>query len=390
MSQVIDDRQISRARLAVTITFLINGFCAGAFVARIPDFKKILDVSNGTLGASLLCVSIGVFLALRPAGRNSARFGSQPVIFVATIALAFSLPLVGALFSLQWLWFSFFIFGFCMATQDVAMNAHAVLLEQRAGRRLMSVFHAMFSVGTLAGGILGGALSQWKVSPLRQFLILLMVILFLAFLLKPLFLSADADKHPIEKGLKVRHPIIFWVLGIFGLCAALSEGAAGDWGGVLARETFSATPFVSTLPYIVFCSAMIIGRFSGDYLAHRFGASRIIMIGGVVSGSGLLSGLVIGGIPALMVAWFLLGIGLSVVIPLMFSAAGTMATRQYAGVIAPSEAVAKVSGVSYFGFVIGPPLIGFLADVVELRWALLLNVLLSYLLIFAARYAKSA
>ena len=114
------------------------------------------------------------------------------------------------------------------------------------------------------------------------------------------------------------------------------------------------------------------------------------MIGGVVSGSGLLSGLVIGGVPALMVAWFLLGIGLSVVIPLMFSAAGTMATRQYAGVIAPSEAVAKVSGVSYFGFVIGPPLIGFLADVVELRWALLLNVLLSYLLIFAARYAKSA
>ena len=98
MSQVIDDRQISRARLAVTITFLINGFCAGAFVARIPDFKKILDVSNGTLGASLLCVSIGVFLALRPAGRNSARFGSQPVIFVATIALSFSLPLVGALY----------------------------------------------------------------------------------------------------------------------------------------------------------------------------------------------------------------------------------------------------------------------------------------------------
>ena len=384
------DSILRRARMAVTITFVINGFSAGAFVARIPDFKRTLEVSNGTLGASLLCVSIGVFLALRPAGRNAARFGSQPVIFAGTIALAISLPLVGALFSLQWLWISFFIFGFSIATQDVAMNAHAVLLEQRAGRRLMSVFHAMFSVGTLIGGILGGALSQWKISPLRQFLLLMAIFLVLAFLLRPLFLPSHADIHPIDKEAKSRHPVIFWILGIFGLFAAISEGAAGDWGGVLARETFGASPFISTLPYIVFCSAMIIGRFSGDYLAHRFGASRVIMVGGIVSGSGLLAGLLVGGIPALMIAWFLLGIGLSIVIPLMFSAAGTMATQQYGGVIAPSQAVAKVSGISYFGFVLGPPLIGFLADLVELRWALLLNVTLSYLLIFAARFAKSA
>jgi MFS family permease len=91
-----------------------------------------------------------------------------------------------------------------------------------------------------------------------------------------------------------------------------------------------------------------------------------------------------------MVAWFLLGLGLSVVIPLMFSAAGTLASTKYAGIIAPSEAVAKVSGVSYFGFVIGPPLIGFIADVIELRWTLLLIAALAYLLIFASKYAKSA
>lgn len=381
---------LRRARFAVTSTFIINGFSAGAFVARIPDFKKSLGISNGTLGASLLCVSIGVFLALRPAGRNAAKYGSQPVIFAGTIALAISLPLVGALFSLQWLWFSFFIFGFSIATQDVAMNAHAVLLEQQAGRRLMSVFHAMFSVGTLAGGILGGLCSQWKISPLQQFLLLMIVWILVAMYLRNLFMPAKADIHPLESGTKTKHPFIFWVLGLFGLFAALSEGAAGDWGGVLARETFGATPFISTLPYIVFCTAMIIGRFSGDYLAHRFGASRIIMIGGIVSGSGLLLGLIVGGIPALMIAWFLLGIGLSVVIPLMFSAAGTLASQRYKGVIAPSQAVAKVSGVSYFGFVLGPPMIGFLADQVQLRWALLLNVALSYLLIFAARYAKSA
>ena len=384
------DLALRRARLAVTITFIVNGFAAGTFVARIPDFKRILEISNGTLGGSLLFVSIGVFVGLRPAGKNAAKFGSQPVIYWATIALSCACVLVGLLLSLQWFWFSLFLFGLAMATQDVAMNAHAVVVEQQAGRRLMSVFHGMFSVGTLFGGILGGLFSQWEVTPLQQAIALAILFFIIAIAVKPLFLPAETDKHDFSSGPRAKHPFIFWILGFFGLFAAISEGAAGDWGGVLARDAFGATPFVSTLPYIVFCTAMIIGRFSGDYLAHRFGASLVIASGGIVSGTGLTVGLIVGGIPAIMVSWFLLGIGLSVVIPLMFSAAGTLATKKYAGVIAPSEAVAKVSGVSYFGFVIGPPLIGFIADAIELRWTLFLIAAFAYLLIFASRYAKEA
>ena len=384
------DLALRRARIAVTVTFIINGFSAGSFVARIPDFKRILDVSNGTLGLSLLFVSAGVFLALKPAGRYSAKFGSQPIIFFSTIALALSYLLLGFLFSLIWFWITLFIFGFVLAAQDVSMNAHAVVVEQRAGRRLMSVFHAMFSVGTLFGGILGGVFSQLEITPLSQALLLALAYIVAALLVRPLLLPASADTHHFGDEKRAKHPFIFVILGLFGLFAALSEGAAGDWGGVLARETFGASPFISTLPYIVFCTAMIIGRLSGDYLAHRFGASKVIAAGGVIAGTGLSAGLLIGGIPAIMVAWFLLGIGLSVVIPLMFSAAGTIALTKYSGVIAPSEAVAKVSGVSYFGFVIGPPLIGFIADAFELRWTLMLLAGLSYLLILASRYARVA
>ncbi|MDP4750628.1 MAG: MFS transporter [Candidatus Nanopelagicales bacterium] len=384
------DLALRRARIAVTITFIINGFSAGSFVARIPDFKRILDISNATLGLSLLFISAGVFLALKPAGKYSAKYGSQPIIFFSTIALALSYLLLGALFSLTWFWITLFIFGFVLAAQDVSMNAHAVVVEQRAGRRLMSVFHAMFSVGTLFGGILGGVFSQFEITPLTQGSSLALLYIVAALLVRPLFLPASADTHHFGDEKRAKHPPIFAILGLFGLFAALSEGAAGDWGGVLARETFGASPFISTLPYIVFCTAMIIGRLSGDYLAHRFGASKVIAAGGVIAGTGLSAGLVIGGIPAIMVAWFLLGIGLSVVIPLMFSAAGTIALTRYSGVIAPSEAVAKVSGVSYFGFVIGPPLIGFIADAFELRWTLMLLAGLSYLLILASRYARVA
>ena len=384
------DQRLKIARIGVTLAFIVNGFTAGSFVARIPDFKRILGVSDGTLGLSLLFVSIGVFLALRPAGVNSAKFGSSPVMFWSTLAIAASLPIVGWLPSLQFTWIALFIFGFTLATQDVSMNAHAVVIEQRAGRRLMSTFHAMFSVGTFLGGIFGGLLSQLEVSPLTQAWILVIAYVVIAFVIKGQLLEAGADQHPIIKNKGERSPVIFWVFGIFGLFAAISEGAAGDWGGVLARDTFDATPFISTLPFILYTAAMVIGRLSGDYLAHRFGASRIIALGGIIAGSSLGIGLFVGGIPAMMIAWFLLGIGLSVTIPLMFSAAGTLASTKYQGVVAPSQAIARVSGVSYFGFVIGPPLIGFLAELFELRWALYFIVILSFSLIFAARYAKTA
>lgn len=382
--------ELKRARLGVTLAFVVNGFTAGTFVARIPDIKEILAITDGVLGLSLLFVSIGVFVGLGPAGRNSARYGSRPVILFGTLAIVISLPILGWLPNLGFAWFGLFIFGFALATQDVSMNAHAVVIEQRAGRRLMSNFHAMFSVGTLFGGILGGIFSQLEITPLNQGYILALTYLIVLYFIRDLILPASVDQHPIMKKKGERSPMIFWIFGLFGLFAALSEGAAGDWGGVLARDAFAATPFISTLPYIVYTLAMVIGRLSGDFLAHKFGASQIIAAGGIVSSVSLTLGLIVGGIPALMVSWFLLGIGLSVVIPLMFSAAGTLASTKYQGVISPPQAIARVSGVSYFGFVIGPPVIGFLAEIFELRWALFFLVALCFSLIFASRYAKAA
>lgn len=382
--------ELKRARLGVTLAFVVNGFTAGTFVARIPDIKEILAISDGVLGLSLLFVSIGVFVGLGPAGRNSARYGSRPVILWGTLAIVISLPIVGWLPSLGFAWFGLFVFGFALATQDVSMNAHAVVIEQRAGRRLMSTFHAMFSVGTLFGGILGGIFSQLSVTPINQGYFLALLYLLVLFFIRSLILPASVDQHPVTKNKGERSPVIFWIFGVFGLFAALSEGAAGDWGGVLARDAFAATPFVSTLPYIVYTLAMVVGRLSGDFLAHKFGASKVIAAGGILSSVSLTLGLIVGGIPALMISWFLLGIGLSVVIPLMFSAAGTLANTKYQGIISPPQAIARVSGVSYFGFVIGPPVIGFLAELFELRWALFFLVALCFSLIFASRYAKAA
>jgi MFS family permease len=381
---------LKRAKLAVTLTFITNGLTVGSFVARIPDIKAHLHISNATLGTILLSSSVGVFLALRPSGKFSAKYGSAPVAFRATLALSAVTILLGFIFNIAWFVFSLFLFGFALAFQDVAMNSHAVALEHESGKRMMSAFHGMFSLGGLLGGAIGGAVSQLKVSFEVQTLVISLILAIVAFYAKPRWLAAETDQHTFIKEAKaVKHPTVLWILGIFGFCAALSEGAAGDWGGILSRETFHASHFVSALPYIAFSATMVIGRFSGDRLAHKFGAPKILSTAGVIASLGLASGLFMGGNFGVVFGWFFMGLGLSVVIPLLFSAAGTIASRRFKGQVAPSQAVAIVSGISYFGFIVGPPTLGIIADQVQLRWAMFVPVVLIATLTASARFAKT-
>ena len=382
MSQL---RQYSRARIAITTAFIINGATAGAFYARVPDFKRELGVTNSALGFALLCIAIGVLIGLGFSGRQSAKRGSAPVTHYATYALGLSLLLVGPVLNYATLCCAFVVFGACLSTQDVAMNSHAIVLEHEADKRYMSTFHAMFSVGALSGGVLGGFLAQQNKTIMWQCAFLTMLIFIANFSVRNMFLPADLDKHPLEGKKKIKKPKLFLIVGLLGTCAAVGEGSAGDWGAILARDTFDATPFVSTLPYICFSAAMVIGRLLGDRAAHKFGPMNLIVGGGLIAGIGLSGGLLVGGIGGVIFGWLAAGIGLSTVIPMLFSQAGEIAKNKFAGQFAASEGVAMVSGIAYFGFLVGPPTLGFLGDVIGLRWAMMVPALLALIMALGSR-----
>ena len=354
---------LQRARVAVTASFLMNGLVAGTFTARLPDLKKHLGLSNSALGILLFCVAAGVLSALKPAGKNAAKYGSKPMVQIGNTALAISIAILPLQFNVAFFAFSMFLLGFSLATEDVSMNTHGIAVEQKSGRRMMSMFHAFWSVGALCGGALGALTIHLGLSTQQHTLIVSAILLVTIIGINNFFLPADADKHPYsDEKKKAKHPAIFWTMGLLGFCGAIAEGSASDWGAILARDTFHATPAQSTSPYIAFTFTMVIGRFLGDRLAERFGAKALISISGLIGGIGLASGLTIGGITGITVGWFLLGLGVAVVIPLMFSAAGDLALKEYPGAISPSEAVAKVSGITYFGFVVGPPILGSISD----------------------------
>jgi fucose permease len=380
-----------RARLAVTATFITNGLVVGAFVARIPDIKKALEISNSTLSLCLLASSLGVFAALPVAGKLCAKYGSSPVAFYGTLAMVAAWTLQSlTLFAVWPFALTAFVAGYTLATQDVAMNSHAVTLEHQSSLRLMSVFHGMFSVGGFSGGVIGGISSQVGISYQLQTLVLCSAITILAIAVRVLWLPGSNDMHELEPGTKMRRPSIILLFGMFGLCSTIGEGAVGDWGGVLTRETYGTTPFVSAIPYVVFSATMIIGRFSGDRLATKFGAAKVLATGGLIASIGMATGLLINSTAGAIFGWFWMGSGLSVAIPLLFSAAGSMANSRFAGQMAPAQAVAMVSGISYFGFIVGPPFIGFVSDATTLHSAMFVPALLALAIVASARFAKSA
>jgi len=382
---VTDLQRFSRARIAVTTAFIINGFTVGAFYARIPDFKEQLGVTNSALGLALLCIAIGVLVGLGFSGKQSAKYGSAPITHYATYALGVSLLIVGPVINYPTLCLSFVVFGFCLSTQDVAMNSHAIVLEQEADRRYMSTFHAMFSLGALSGGAVGGLFAQQNKTIMWQCAFITMLIFLANFFVRNWFLSSDLDKHSTDNKKKTRRPVLFLIVGLLGTCAAIGEGSAGDWGAILARDTFGATPFASTLPYICFSAAMVIGRLFGDRLASKYGPMKLIVGGGLIAGVGLGSGLLLGGIGGVIFGWLTMGIGLSTVIPMLFSQAGELAKNKFAGQFAASEGVAMVSGIAYFGFLVGPPTLGFLGDAIGLRWAMLVPAGLALIMALGSR-----
>ena len=381
---------ISRARLGVILSFLSHGFISSSFFARIPDYKARLELSNSVLGLCLLASSAGVLAALGPVGRLAAQRGSSAVLTKSSYLLVFIAPFVGISYNAISFAAILFLFGVAIAAQDVAMNTHGVTLEQKSGARYMGRFHAFWSVGALLGAITGGVFAQLAVSEFIHALIVSAAVLALVISNNRRYLPGDEDKHIYEESVKRKKtPRLIYIMGLLGLAGSIGEGSAADWGGVLARETFGASQFVGTLPYIAYSFTMVVGRFYGDQLATKFGARRILKVGGLLGGAGLAGGLIVGGTIGVIVGWFLFGLALSTVIPLLFSAAGSMANKRFQGTISPAEAVAKISGISYFGFVVGPPLMGFLADVLTLRWAMLVPAVLAVIISASSRIFKS-
>ena len=362
------------------------------FAVRMPDIKRALEISNSQLGLVLFVSSLGVLGSLKLAGKWAAQYGSAPVMVRSASALAVMFPIVGTMPNIYVFGLTLFVLMFFTATMDVSMNAHAVAIEHGSGKLIMGRLHGLWSLGSMLGGVLGGTFATMELSLQVQSFLVCALIGIPVLTLRGLLLPATADKHEQTSEHREKHkqPVIFYILGAMGLCAAIGEGSAMDWGAVLLRDEWQASAFVASLPYIVFQAAMVTGRFSSDALTQKIGRTPVLLGCALIGGLGQILGLLVGGPAGVIFGWFCVGIGVSVVLPMVFSVSGVIARKHYAGVVAPSQAVATVSAISYSAFMIGPPLIGFVSDTISLRWAMLIPATLVLGIAFGARIAHDA
>jgi MFS family permease len=361
----------------VLAVFFVHGAVFANWVPLIPSVQQRLGLSTGMLGLALLGSAVGSLLAMPIAGSLIARAGSRRVVSVAGLAYcaALLLPIVAP--TLPALFLALCVFGACQGSTDVAMNAQGIVVEGRIGRPIMSSFHGLWSLGTLAGAAVSSGLATAGVAPLPHAIgaaALLGVILAVA---SRAFLVRGTDAAP-------QGPAVAWLtrpliaLGIVGFCALMAEGAIGDWSALYMRQVLGAGPGLAAAAYATFTLTMTIGRLTGDRVTARLGPAALVRLGGVLLAAGLGAALALGQPAIALVGFAQIGFALANIVPILFSAAGRTPH------LPAGPAIAAVSSASFVGFLVGPPAIGVTANHLTLRGGLGLVVGLGVLIALLA------
>lgn len=358
------------ARLAVAAVFFLGGAGFANWATRIPVVQQKLGLSNGALGVALLGTAVGALLAMPVTGWLVARRGSRPMTKFMVLAYCITLPLPALAPNFLLLAIALLVFGAAYGALDVAMNAQGIAIERRYQQPIMSSFHGLYSFGSMAGAASGGLVASLGVDPWSHLLGVALLLAVVAVMASRQLLPTGVDN--VKQSPAFALPTQSLVnLGIVAFCVMLSEGAMSDWTAVYLHQTLKTGPGVAAAGYAVFSLAMGVCRLTGDRLTQRLGPVRMVRIGGTVAATGLALSLVVANPIAAILGFACVGVGLSSLIPIVFSAAGRTPG------IAPSLALAAVTTTGYCGFLCGPPLIGFVADLLTLRVALGIVVVMS-------------
>ncbi len=344
--------RLRSARRATATVFLLGGALLGVWATQVPLLKARLELPPATLGAALLCLALGACASMPLSGRIAARLGAGGAIRLGVLLACPALPVAATAPGLVVLCLALAVFGLGIGITDVAMNAHAVAVEQALGRPVLSRLHAMWSLGGLAGSA-GGAALLAVLSPGAQ------VALAAAMAAAGMLGVTGAMLPSVPTGGEApgRRP---WrdggllLLGVLMAGAFMAEGAVLDWSGIFLLGTRGLAPALAAMGYAAFSAAMVGMRLAGDAIRVRLGAAG--MLGLTVLGlPGMALALLAPGQVAPLAGFALVGVSVANVAPVLFALAGRRGTS-------PAACVAVAASIGYAGVLGGPPLLGLVAQ----------------------------
>ncbi|KOG32305.1 MFS transporter [Streptomyces resistomycificus] len=378
MSDVVYEQvEVRRARYAVAAVFAVHGAVTGSFATRVPWIQDHASVSAGQLGLALAFPALGASLAMPLAGSVTHRFGARNALrgLIALWTLSLVLPALAP--NLLTLCLALFVYGATAGMADVAMNALGVEVENRLGRSIMSGLHGLWSAGALIGSAAGTLAAHLGADARLHHALAagVLTVVGVASCSWVLDLQPAEDEDPPPRfALPPRSALL---IGAVGFCAVFAEGASLDWSAVYLREQLESSAGLAAACTTGFTLTMAIARIVGDKVVDRYGSVRTVRVGGVLA---VLGGvlIVVANHPALAMSGFaLMGLGIAVVVPLCFAAAGRSGSN-------PSLAIAGVATITYTSGLIAPSAIGGLAEATSLTVSFgLVTVLACGLVVFA-------
>jgi MFS family permease len=354
---------LSRIRWAVSMFYFGMGLSFATWASRIPDIKTALQLSDGSLGTVLFAIPLGQLVIMPFSGKLVTRLGSHRVLIFSLLLYIFSLTNLGLAKETWQLSLGLFIFGIFGNLSNIAVNTQGVYTEVLYKKTIMSSFHGMWSLAGFIGALVGLGMLAFELTPYEHFLIVAtFVLLLIAFNFKYLIKAKETLKTEKKKLFSKPDSALIW-LGVIGFCCMASEGVMFDWSGVYFKDVIKVPGALVILGYTSFMITMASGRFFGDYLIHKHGKKLILKIGGLMISIGLFTAVIFPFIIPSTIAFMLVGFGVSTIVPTVYSVAGKNPT------VPPGEALTIVSSVSFLGFLMGPPIIGYIAEISSLRFS---------------------
>ena len=352
--------QAVRARRATALVFAVHGCVAGSFAARLPWIAAHVRIDVGHLGLALLMPGVSAMLAMPFSGRLAHHYAFRPLVAVTIVAWCASLVLPSLPTSLPLLCVALLVFGAAAGIADMAMNAEGVLVEREFGRSVMSSFHGFWSVGVLVGSAGSALASRAEIDTRLQFL-LVAVVLAAAGATASRFLIGDETagltEAPPAFALPTR-PVL--LIGLVGLCAVFGEQAGTDWSALFIKRELGGSASTAALAVSAFAATMAGVRLIGDRVIRRLGPVVTVRVSGVCAAAGALAVVLAPNLAVGLAGFALLGIGVAVVVPLVFAAAGRVGSH-------PARSIAGVAGIAYGSGLAAPGVIGGIASAASLK-----------------------
>ena len=354
-----------RIRIAVSLIYFCMGLCFASWASRIPDIKTSLHLNDAMLGSILFALPVGQFLMMPFSGKLVTRFGSQRVILFALPLYTICLSNIGLVKAGWQLALALFLFGLAGNLCNISINTQGVAAERLYEKPIMASFHGGWSLAGFTGALIGLLMINLKVVPYWHFITVILIVWIIVWINHPFLIKVKSGVNKDEPKRKFfnRPDNILLQLGIIGFCSMASEGAMFDWSGVYFKDVVKAPSSLVILGYTSFMIMMATGRFVADYIISKIGRKRLLQICGVMISTGLFISVLFPYLISCTIAFMLVGLGVSSIVPTVYSAAGRH-SKVPAGI-----ALATVSSVSFLGFLMGPPLIGYISQVAGLRYS---------------------